>query len=90
MNKKIPLRKCVVTNERLPKKELIRIVKNKNNEVFIDLKGKENGKGAYIKKDIEVLERAIKNKNLERALEIKIDDSLYENLRKIIKEDISE
>ena len=67
----------------------IKVIQNED-KVFVDLTGKSNGRGAYIKKDIEVLERAIKNKNLERALEIKIDDSLYENLRKIIKEDINE
>lgn len=48
--KKIPLRSCVVSKEKLPKQELIRVVKNKENEVFIDLTGKANGKGAYIKK----------------------------------------
>ena len=63
MVKKIPLRKCVVTQERLPKKDLLRIVKNNEGEVFVDLSSKANGRGAYIKKDIEVLEKAIKNKS---------------------------
>ena len=61
MVKKIPLRKCVVTQERLPKKDLLRIVKNNEGEVFVDLSSKANGRGAYIKNDIEVLEKAIAN-----------------------------
>ena len=56
-NKKIPLRTCVVTKEKLEKKDLIRVVKNNENEVFVDLTGKANGRGAYIKKDIDVLKQ---------------------------------
>lgn len=82
--KKIPMRTCVVSNERFPKNELLRIVKTPENEVKPDLTGKLNGHGAYIKKDIETLEKAIKNKALERHLEIKIDDSVYEEIRKIV------
>ncbi len=84
MIKKIPLRKCVVTQERLPKKDLLRIVKNNEGEVFVDLSSKANGRGAYIKKDLSVLELAIKNKNLEKALECQIDSAVYERIRKII------
>ncbi len=82
--RKIPLRSCVVTKEKLEKKELIRIVKNNENKVFIDLTGKANGRGAYIKKDLEVLQKAKKSKVLDRHLEIKIDDSIYDELEKII------
>lgn len=82
--KKIPLRSCVVSKEKLPKQELIRIVKNKENEVFIDLTGKANGKGAYIKKDLAILEKAIKSKALEKHLETKIENSIYEELKNII------
>ena len=84
MIKKIPLRKCVVTQERLPKKDLLRIVKNSDNEVFVDLSSTANGRGAYIKKSIEVLDLAIKNKSLERALECEIPLSVYERIRKVI------
>ena len=84
MVKKIPLRKCVVTQERLPKKDLLRIVKNNEGEVFADLSSKANGRGAYIKKDVEVLEKAIKNKSLERALECEIPATVYDRIRKII------
>lgn len=84
-NKKIPLRSCIVTKERLPKQELIRIVKNNQNEVFIDLTGKINGRGAYIKKDIEVLNKAKKSKALDRHLEITIPEEIYEQLKEIIE-----
>ena len=82
--KKIPLRSCIVSKEKLPKQELIRVVKNKENEVFIDLTGKANGKGAYIKKDLAILETAIKSKALEKHLETKIENSIYEELKIII------
>ena len=82
--KKIPMRTCVVTNERYPKKELLRIVKTPEGEVKPDVTGKLNGHGAYIKKDIETLERAIKTKALERHLEVVIDSSVYDEIRKVI------
>lgn len=82
--RKIPLRTCVVTREKLEKKDLIRIVKNKENEVFIDMTGKANGRGAYIKKNMEVLEKAKKSKVLDRHLEITMPDEIYETLANII------
>ena len=84
-NKKIPLRTCVVSKEKLPKQELLRIVKNNENVVFVDIIGKSNGRGAYIKKDFVVLEKEIKYKILERQLEFEIHDSVYEEIRKIIE-----
>ena len=77
-NKKIPLRTCVITKEKLPKQELIRVVKDNENNVFIDLTGKSNGRGAYIKRDINVLDTAIKTKALSRQLEVEIPDEVYE------------
>ena len=85
-NKKIPLRTCVVTKEKLEKKDLIRVVKNNENEVFVDLTGKANGRGAYIKKDIDVLNKARKSKILDKHLETNIDDSVYEKLEEIINQ----
>lgn len=82
--KKIPLRRCVVTKEQLPKIELLRIVKNKENEVFVDLTGKANGRGAYIKKDVTVLKTAKDKKILERALETQINEAIYEEIEKVI------
>ena len=84
-NKKIPMRSCVVSREKLPKQELIRVVKNKDNEIFVDVTGKRNGRGIYIKKDLEVLEKAKKSKIMDKLLESKIEDSIYEELENIIK-----
>ena len=83
-NKKIPQRMCVVTREVCDKKDLLRIVKTKDNNVFVDTTGKANGKGAYITKDINVLDKAIKDKTLEKVFGINIDDSVYEEIRKNI------
>ena len=71
--KKIPLRSCVITKERLPKKELLRIVRTPEGRVIVDESGKANGRGAYIKKDIEVLNKARKNKILEKRQLIYIE-----------------
>jgi len=83
--RKVPLRTCVVTREKYEKKDLLRIVKNNEGQVFVDETGKANGRGAYIKKDIEVLEKAIKTKILDRNLETTISDEVYEEIRKIIE-----
>lgn len=83
--KKIPMRTCVVCNEKLEKRQLLRIVKNKDGVVTVDETGKANGRGAYIKKDLEVLEKAIKSKVLERHLECQIDASIYEEIKRIIE-----
>lgn len=84
-NRKIPMRSCVVTREKLPKYELLRIVKTTDGNVLGDVSGKINGRGAYIKKDIAVLEKAIKSKILERQLETTISDDVYDEIRKIIE-----
>ena len=84
MVKKIPLRKCVVTQERLPKKELLRIVKNNEGQVFVDLTSKANGRGAYIKKNLEILNLAKQKKSLERALECEISDEVYQQIQDVI------
>ena len=84
--KKIPMRTCVVTNERFPKGELLRIVKTPEGEIKPDLTGKLNGHGAYIKKDEETLNKAIKTKALERHLECEINNDVYEEIRQIINE----
>lgn len=83
-NKKIPMRSCVVTKEKLPKNELLRIVRTPEGNVLADISGKLNGKGAYIKKDISVLEKAKKSKVLERVLETEIADNIYEDIKDII------
>ncbi len=84
-NRKIPMRSCVVTREKLPKVELLRIVRTTDGTVIADISGKVNGRGAYIKKDIAVLEKAKKGKILERHLETTISDEVYEEIKKIIE-----
>jgi hypothetical protein len=84
--KKIPMRSCVITKEKLPKNELVRVVRTPENTVIIDNTGKVNGRGAYLKKDKEVFEKAKKSKVLERHLECVIDPSLYDELDKLLSE----
>jgi len=84
--KKIPMRSCVVTREKCEKKDLIRIVRTPEGIVKIDLTGKMNGRGAYIKKDISVIEKAKKSKVLDRHLEVVVEDSIYEELKNIISD----
>lgn len=83
--RKIPLRTCVITKEKLPKQELLRVVRTPEGNVVLDESGKMNGRGAYIKKDVQVLEKAKKSKLLEKRLECKIEDSVYENIKNIIE-----
>ncbi len=83
-NRKIPMRSCVVTKEKLPKSELLRIVRTPEGNVLVDETGKHNGKGAYIKKDITVLDKARKSKILEKLLEVVISDQIYDEISKII------
>jgi len=83
--KKIPMRSCIITKEKLPKKELIRVVRNPEGEIVIDEIGKANGRGAYLKKDIEVIKKAKNNKVLNRVLEVEVPDSIYEKLEEIVQ-----
>ena len=82
--KKIPMRRCLATNESFPKKDLLRIVKTPEGEVKVDITGKLNGKGAYISKTNEALTLAKKNKVLDRALEINVPENIYEEILKVI------
>lgn len=85
--KKIPMRRCVVSNESFPKKELLRIVRNKEGIVTVDTTGKANGKGAYIKKDLNVLALARKKNALGRALEVEITEEIYQEIERVINEE---
>ena len=82
--KRVVLRNCVVTKEQLEKKDLLRIVR-KDGIVSVDKTGKANGRGAYIKKDLEVLELAKKTKALDRALGTEIPEEVYDEIEKTIK-----
>lgn len=81
--KKLPLRKCVVTQEMLPKKELIRVVRTPEGDVVIDQTGKVNGRGAYLSKDIDVVRQAEKKRTLDHHLKVKTNDDLYEQLKTV-------
>ena len=82
--KKQPQRTCMGCNQKKDKKELIRIVKNKNNEISVDRTGKKEGRGAYICDDVNCLEKLIKSKRLERVFEMSLSDEIYESLRGVI------
>jgi predicted RNA-binding protein YlxR (DUF448 family) len=79
--KKIPQRMCIGCQEMKPKKELIRVVKNSEGTIKVDLTGKAPGRGAYICKSVQCLEKAIKGKRLEKNFETKIDDNIFQRLR---------
>lgn len=79
--KKIPLRSCAVSKEKLPKGELIRIVRTPEGNVIIDPTGKANGKGAYLKKDIDIFEKAKKTKIINKLLETNVPDTIYDELK---------
>ena len=83
--KKIPMRSCIVTKEKLPKMELVRVVRTPENNVIVDTTGKANGRGAYLKKDIEVFAKAKKSKVLDKILEIEVPDSIFDELMNIVK-----
>ncbi len=85
--KKIPLRKCVATNEMFPKKEMIRIVRSKEGEVAVDLTGKKSGRGAYVSKSVKAVEVAKKRKVLESQLEVAVPETIYEELMSIVSEE---
>lgn len=74
------MRKDIVTNEMMPKRQLIRVVKNKEGEVSLDPTGKKSGRGAYIAVDVEIAKRAKKEKTFEKAFHVKLDDSFYDEL----------
>ena len=82
--KRVPLRTCVITKEKLDKRDLIRVVRTPEQNVVVDPTGKLNGKGAYLKKDLEVIEKAKKNKALDRILEVPVPDSIYEELKSVL------
>lgn len=85
MPKKIPMRRCVATGEQLPKKELLRIVRTPEGELKVDLSGKANGHGAYLKRSEDAIAVAKKNGALKKALSVDIPDSFYDEILQAIK-----
>ncbi len=86
--KKIILRKCLATNTMLPKEDLLRVVKSKEGNIFVDLTSKANGRGAYISKSMDALTLAKKKKVFERAFECEVPESLYIEIEEIIKKGV--
>lgn len=84
VEKKKPLRRCIACNNQKEKQELLRIIRNPQKELEIDLSGKKNGRGAYICKNEECLNLAKKTKRLERALEVNVKEEFYEEIRGVI------
>lgn len=82
--KKVPLRRCVVSNKSYPKMELFRVVINKEGEIFLDITGKQNGRGAYIHKDPETIEKARKSKVLNKHLGANVPDEIYDRMYKFL------
>ena len=85
--KKQPMRKCTGCNEMKEKRELVRIVRDPEGNVSVDLTGKKSGRGAYICKDKKCLAAAKKAKRLERAFECSLPEEIYEKLEKEISDD---
>lgn len=82
--KKIPMRSCVVTREKLPKQELIRVVRTPEGNVIVDITGKANGRGAYLKKDREVFLKAKQKHVLDKVLETDVKEEVFDELNKLI------
>ena len=82
MAKKVPLRQCVGCGEMKGKKDMMRVLKTAENEICLDVTGKKNGRGAYLCKARECLQKAAKNKGLERSFKMSIPKEVYETLEK--------
>lgn len=83
--KKVPLRKCIVTNEQFPKMEMFRIVRTPEGNVVVDLTGKVRGHGAYVSKNKSAIETARKKKIFDRHLEVQVPSEIYDELISIIE-----
>lgn len=84
--KKLPQRTCIGCGQQKDKRDLIRIVKNNQGEIFLDKSGKEPGRGAYICDNAVCLEKLIKSRKLEKSFKMKIEDNIYNKLKEMIKE----
>ncbi len=84
--KKVPLRKCTVTNEQYPKMDMFRVVRTNEGIVCVDQTGKVRGHGAYVSKNKDVILLAKKKKVLDRHLEVQVPDTIYDELLKLLNE----
>ena len=78
------MRSCVITREKLPKQELVRVVRTPEGNVVVDVTGKANGRGAYLKRDLSVIEKAYNSRVLNKILEVEVPDSVFDELRKMV------
>ena len=83
-NKKKPERRCIVCNEKKEKIDLLRIVRTPDKNIEVDITGKKNGRGAYICKNENCLDKLIKSKKLEKIFEVEINNEIYESIRGVI------
>ena len=83
--RKIPMRMCVGCREMKPKAQLLRVVKPREGQACIDRTGKASGRGAYICEQMECFKKARKSRALERALETKIDEAVFDQLEASIQ-----
>lgn len=79
--KKVPLRTCVITKEKLEKKDLFRVVRTPEGSVIVDDTNKANGRGAYVKKDLDAILKAEKSRILDRHLMVDVPEEIYEELK---------
>lgn len=84
--RKIPMRKCILSNEMKPKQEMVRVVKNKEGEIFADATGKQNGRGAYVSMDLEIVNKAREKKKLEQYFEADTEslNPVYDEIIRLI------
>lgn len=80
MAKKVPLRQCVGCGEMKSKKEMMRVLKTAEGQICLDITGKKNGRGAYVCKQKDCLEKALKNRGLERSFKMSIPTEVYSQL----------
>ncbi len=85
-NRKVPMRKCTGCGEMKNKRELVRVVKNKEGEVSLDLTGKKAGRGAYVCKSLACLQKARKTRGFERALSCQIPAEVYDRMEQELLE----
>jgi len=83
--KKIPIRQCVATNERFPKKEMFRIVRTAEGSIEIDQTGKTRGRGAYLSKNSNAIKKAKEKRILDRHLEVIVPSEIYDKLYELLK-----
>lgn len=83
--KKVPSRKCVACGKNSNKSNLIRVVKNNENNIFVDRSGRANGRGVYICNNKECIVKVIKNKDLDRSFKTNVKKEIYDELEDIIR-----